>query len=56
MAKVPKGQKSQISKFRETAREIECDTDEDRFGQVLKRVAKSTTPASKSDKPTPAKR
>jgi hypothetical protein len=46
--------KSQSQKLRELAREAKCDTDEDRFGQVLKRVAKA--PAPKPDKPTPAKR
>jgi hypothetical protein len=54
MTKSPKVKKSQIDKFRETARELECDNDEDRFGQVLKRVAQAPVP--KSDKPTPAKR
>jgi hypothetical protein len=53
MTKSPKSPKTQISKFREIARETDCDTNEDRFGQVLKRVAK--TPAPKSDKPKTAK-
>ena len=31
--------KSQSDRFLETARELECDEDEDRFNETLKRIA-----------------
>ncbi|WP_182482303.1 hypothetical protein [Henriciella barbarensis] len=33
--------KSQLEKFKEAAREAECDTDETAFEEALKKVAKS---------------
>jgi hypothetical protein len=38
----------QIKRFRETARALECDEDEGRFDEALKRVAKAPTPANES--------
>ena len=34
-------EKSQLEKFKEAAREAECDTDEKAFEEALKKVAKS---------------
>ena len=31
--------KSQIDKFRRAARELECDDDEDRFKETIRRIA-----------------
>ena len=46
---------SQAEKFRELARELECDESEERFDRALKRVAESPPPErddkSKKDKP-----
>ncbi len=42
--------KPQRDRFIETARELGCDEDEDRFNAMLKRVAKA--PAKVKDKPT----
>ena len=33
--------KRQIDKFKQAAREAECDMDEERFDQALKKIAKS---------------
>jgi hypothetical protein len=44
MADIPK---SQVDKFRDLARELECDDDEAAFNEALKRIA--TTP--KGDQP-----
>ena len=41
--------KSQLEKFKEAAREAECDMDEEKFDQALKKVAKSK-PEKKTDK------
>ena len=44
--------KSQLDKFKEAAREAECDTDEKAFEEALKKVAKSKpseTPSSPED-------
>ncbi|WP_203566246.1 DNA-binding protein [Aurantimonas aggregata] len=45
--------KPQIDKFREAARELETDDDEERFDATLKRIAKAPPPkdekAEKSD-------
>lgn len=47
--------KTQADKFRELARELECDESEERFDRALKRVAESPPPEredkSKKDKP-----
>ena len=40
--------KSQLEKFKEAAREAECDTDEKAFEEALKKVAKS--PLSKAER------
>ena len=37
--KVPE---SQSERFKETARELECDEDEDRFNETLKRIVKGS--------------
>lgn len=42
-------QKSQHERFKEVARELECDEDEDRFNATLKKVA--TNPPKKDEKP-----
>jgi hypothetical protein len=36
--------KKQIDRFRETARDLETDEDEDAFDEALKRVAKAPPP------------
>lgn len=41
--------KPQLDKFKEAARESECDMDEEKFDQALKKVAK--TPKPKTKKP-----
>lgn len=47
--------KNQADKFRDLARELECDESEERFDKALKRVAQSPPPdrggKSKKDKP-----
>ncbi len=46
-----KSQKIQLDKFKEAARELECDEDEKRFDSKLKRVAKAKPEKdAKSDK------
>tara|TARA_Y100001947_G_scaffold152089_1_gene153192 strand:- start:2820 stop:2975 length:156 start_codon:yes stop_codon:yes gene_type:complete len=46
--------KSQLEKFKEAAREAECDTDEKAFEEALKKVAKSPPgKAEKSDEDEP---
>ncbi len=40
----------QIHKFREAARELETDDDEERFDSTLKRIAKAPPPKDASDK------
>lgn len=42
-------QKSQIDKFREAAREAECDTNEERFERALKVVIRANSPLKKTD-------
>ena len=42
--------KSQRERFEETARELECDKDEDRFNATLKKIV--TVETEKSEKPT----
>ena len=37
-----KTDKSQSNKFKEAARELECDEDEDRFNATLKRIVKGS--------------
>ena len=37
MSKPPK---SQLDKFKEAARDLECDDDEERFNAALKKIAK----------------
>ena len=46
-----KNQKSQRDRFVETAREIECDEDEGRFNETLRRIApkKDESPARSAD-------
>lgn len=43
-------EKSQADKFRDLARELECDEDEKRFDKALRRVG-SAPPPEKGDKP-----
>jgi hypothetical protein len=45
--------KSQIDKFRETARNLEADEDESKFNDALKRVANAPPP---KDEPKSGKR
>lgn len=42
--------RSQADKFRDLARELECDEDEKRFDDALRRVG-SASPPEKGDKP-----
>ena len=44
-----KDQRSQLDKFKEAAREAECDMDEEKFDQALKKVAKSKEKEKKPD-------
>lgn len=37
----PQDPKPQADKFRELARELECDEDEERFEEAVKRIAKA---------------
>lgn len=37
-------EKNQIDKFKETARALECDEDEERFKQTLRKVVKAPKP------------
>jgi hypothetical protein len=43
---MPKSNKTQPEKFRELARELECDESEEHFDRALKRVADSPSPDS----------
>jgi hypothetical protein len=43
-----KGEKTQLDKFKEAARELECDDDEQRFKERLGKLVKAPT---KPDKP-----
>lgn len=49
---MPEGDKQQLDKFKEAARELECDEDEKRWDERLKKVAKAApsvpTPRSKT--------
>jgi hypothetical protein len=47
-----KNPKDQIAAFREKARELGCDDDEERFDHALKRIAKA--PSSKPEPPRKA--
>ena len=38
-----KDDRSQRDRFIEKARELECDEDEDRFSEILKRIAPKTS-------------
>lgn len=38
----PSNDKSQLDKFKQAARELECDDDEQRFKKRLGRIAKAT--------------
>ena len=40
----------QAEKFKELARELECDDDEARFDERVKKLAKAPTPAPKPQK------
>jgi hypothetical protein len=46
-------EKSQFDRFRDAARELECDDDEARFDAKLKKVAKAPKP--KNEKPADPK-
>jgi len=41
--------KSQADKFRESARELECDEDEARFGEKVRKVAIAPKPEEKPE-------
>jgi len=49
LTKIPMNDKSQIDKFRETARALETDESEANFDRNLKKIAKSN-PAKKPSK------
>jgi hypothetical protein len=49
MAKPPTDPKPQADKFRDLARELECDEDEDAFKAKLREIAK--TPPQHREKP-----
>lgn len=53
MTTKPKKPGDQVAKFRELAREAECDQDQGRFDDALKRVA---APSSKTKPETVAKK
>jgi len=38
---LPDQHKNQLDRFKEAARELECDDDEDRFDTIVKKVAKA---------------
>ncbi len=40
----------QVDKFKELARELECDEDEDAFDERLKRLAKAPPPRKADDR------
>ena len=42
-------EKSQADKFRDLARELECDEDEERFEETVKRLAEKPKPEPKAD-------
>ncbi|MEL7701025.1 MULTISPECIES: hypothetical protein [Citromicrobium] len=44
-------EKPQIEKFKEAARELECDDDERRFRERLGKLAKSDKTAAQTKKP-----
>lgn len=44
-------EKSQIDKFKDAARELECDDDEQRFKQRLGKLVKSRLPRLTGDQP-----
>lgn len=46
----PNSQTNQVDKFRQLARELECDEDEEAFRAKFKKVATAPKPA-KTDKP-----
>lgn len=43
--------KSQVDKFREAARELETDDSEERFDQMLKKIAKAPAKPTEGEKP-----
>lgn len=45
------GQKSQVDKFREAARELETGDSEENFNRVLKKVVKGAQPKEKAPPP-----
>lgn len=47
--------KRQIDKFREAAREAECDLDEKKFDEQLRKVAKAEKTKGGKPKPAPSK-
>jgi hypothetical protein len=50
MTKSPSDPRPQPDKFRDLARDLECDEDEAKFEETVKRVAKAPSP--KEPKPT----
>lgn len=44
--------KSQLDRFKQAARELECDDDPERFAERMRKIAKaSPAPKGKTDKP-----
>lgn len=56
---MPKKQQSQPDRFREAARELECDESEERFDGAMKRLAKANVndlDSGGNEQATPAKK
>jgi hypothetical protein len=45
-SKLTEGARSQIERFREAARELGCEEDEEAFDKALKKIASEKPPAS----------
>lgn len=45
----PTGSEPQIDKFRDLARELECDEDEDAFKAAVRKIAQAPRPPKKAD-------
>jgi hypothetical protein len=50
----PKNEPTQIDKFKEAQRELETDQSQEHFDAILKKVAKSPSPAGKPKGPRDA--
>jgi hypothetical protein len=52
MPEPPNESTKQVDKFRELARELECDEDEDAFDERLRRIAKTQKPQKEKSPPS----